>query len=174
MGGDSSPRPTVSERLTQGAASLVEKTRANWKARQEAKAKEAPKKAPGKILSAREAEDLRETYTQALMGLFDFADQGIKFTTGGHEDPEIWSTIDEGDLGLIVDSRLLAAQHSAKAAASVRRTIAWYQKAAVYVIVGPRLWQTLAFYAEHGVDIPLHIRRPKRKLRVVTAEGSSA
>jgi hypothetical protein len=125
------------------------------------------------MLSEREAEELREEYQQALIGMFGFMDDGIKFTTGGHQDPDIWNTIDDGDIKIIVDARLQAAQHSARAAASVRRTIAWYQKAAVYVIIGPRLWQTLQYYSEHGIDIPIKVRRP-RKLRAVPPVESSA
>lgn len=125
-------------------------------------------------MSEKEAEEIRETYTQALIGIFGFSDDLIKATSGGHQDPEIWATIDDGDIQIIVDARLTAAQHSAKAAASVRRTIAWYQKAAVYVIIGPRMWQTLQFYSEHGFDLPIKVRR-KRKLKVVpTVESSVA
>lgn len=117
-------------------------------------------------MSDKEADELRVTYTQALRALFDFADDTIKFTSGGHEDPDIWKTIDDDDLTVMVTARLNQAKHSAKAAASVHRTIALYQRAAVYIIVGPRCWQTLVWYTDHGFDVPIDLRR-RRKLRVV-------
>lgn len=118
-------------------------------------------------MSAREAEELREVYTQALIGMFGFMDSGIKFTTGGHQEPDIWATIDDGDIKIIVDTRLSAAQHSARAAAGVRRTINWYQQVAIYMILGPRIWMTLEYYSKQGFDLPINFRRPRRKMRVV-------
>lgn len=157
--------------MLKGAGRVVDKGKKAVKERLEAK--DTPAAKPGKPMSDREAEELRETYTQALRALFDFADDTIKFTSGGHEDPEIWSTVDDDDLSLIVTARLNQAKHSAKVAASVHRTISLYQRAAVYIVVGPRCWQSLVWYADHGFDLPVNLRK-RRKLRVVKQQQQKA
>lgn len=121
-------------------------------------------------MSEKEAEEAKEIYFQALKAIFGFTDDLIRFTSGGHAEVEIWSTIDDDDVGVIVNTRLQAARVSARAANSVRRTIYAYQQIAIYIIVGPRVWQTLQHYSEFGLDIPIKFRR-KRRMRVVHEQG---
>lgn len=124
-------------------------------------------------MTEREAADIREDYEQALLGIWGFTDDGLKFVTGGHKDPEIWTTIDPGDLKIIVDSRLRKAQRNAKVAASVHRTIDLYEQGAVYLILGPRMWQSLQFIAENGLEVPLkNPFRKRRRMRVVPSTES--
>lgn len=118
---------------------------------------------------------MREEYTQARRAMFDLMDDGIKFTSGGHQEPDIWKTIDDGDIKLLVDAKLARAQHSVRAATEVRRTLDWYQRIAEYTIIVPRVIQTVQYYSDHGFDMPIKLRRPKRsKIRVVTADEKSA
>lgn len=151
-----------------GAKDFVQNTRENFRERAEAR----PKKMTS-AMSKKEAEEIRDTYFQALSGIFGLMDDVIRYTSGGHEQPEIWSTIDDDDINQIVEARLTRAQHSARAAYSVRRTIAWYQQAIIAIIVGPRLWQTMQWYTEHGVDLPVKFRR-KRRMRVVDGQAQRA
>lgn len=149
-----------------GAAQLVEKTKENLSARKAEKKDKPPSvKRP---LSEREAEDLKETYHQALAGIFELTDQGIKYTSGGHEDVQIWSGIDDADIAIIVEHRLRAARHSVRAARGVQRTIWFWENINVGMILIPRFWATWAFYADHGFDVPLKLRR-RRKLKAVSA-----
>lgn len=151
----------------------MKKTKENLAERKEQQKLSDKPKSAGRPLSEKEAEELRETYTLALSSIFNFMDDGIRFTTGGHQEPDIWSSIDDDDLKIIVDARLRAATLSAKDAAKVKRTIRYWEKTATYVIVLPRVWQTLQFYSEHGLDIPIKMRR-RRKLKVVAADERGA
>ena len=152
-----------------GAANFVERTKENLQERHEEKKKEKASK-PGRPLTAAEAEELHDTYHQALAGLFEMSDQVIHWTAGGkdtREAVEIWSTIDDDDIDIIVEVRLQDARTSARAAAGVRRTIAAYRKIKIGGIVLPRAFQTIALYSEEGIDIPLHLPKKRRKLRTV-------
>lgn len=128
------------------------------------------------MLSESEADDLREEYTQARRAMFDLLDDGIRWTTGGHQAPDIWATIDDGEISVIVEAKLAAAKHNERAAVEVRKTIEWYQKIAVYTIVVPRVIQTVQYYSDHGFDMPIKVRRPRKqpKMRVVNADKESA
>lgn len=144
------------------AAKAIEKTKENL-----ARSKEERPPSVKRPLTKSEAEELREVYTQALTGVFEFADKAITFTNGAHQEVEIWSTIDEHDIGIIVDVRLSAAQQSVSAARSVKRTIWAWRHAAIGMILGPRFIQTWQVYADSGFDMPVKLRRPPKKLKVV-------
>src|SRR6185437_6101890 len=114
------------------------------------KPREKAPKGPGRKMSEREAAEIREDYEQALLGIWGFLDDGLALVTRGHKQPDIWRTIDDGDLKLIVDQKLRQAQRSPKAAKQVYTTIDYFQRGAVYLIYGPRMWQSLQFLAEQG------------------------
>lgn len=155
--------------MLRGAASFVEKTKENF----QKQADEKPRKSPGKTLSQREADDLRAEYTQARRAVFDLLDDAIKWTTPGHREPNIWKTIDDADLKILVDAKLARATHSVRAASEVRRTIEFHQRVAELMIVGPRFFETVQVYQDLGFELPFKIRWPKRsrtRMRVVNAD----
>lgn len=156
-----------------GAASFVEKTKENFQKQKDDK----PPRKPGKTLSEREADDLREEYTQARRAIFDMLDDCIKWTTPGHREPDIWKTIDDADLKILVDAKLARATHSVRAASEVRRTIDFYQRIAELTIIGPRFLQTLQLYQDLGFELPFKIRWParsKRKPRMTVVDADKA
>lgn len=173
--GDLRGEGTIGDKLLKGAASFVEKTKENFQKQQQS---DKPPKKPGKTLSDREADDLYEEYFQARRAVFNMMDDVIKWTTPGHKEPDIWNTIDDADLKIMVNAKLARAKYSVRAASEVRRTIEFYQRIAELVIVGPRLLQTIQLYQDLGFELPFKIRWPARKRRprmtVVDADKTKA
>lgn len=121
-----------------------------------------PKQQP---LTARQAEGLREKLTLAYIHLFRGTDDIIRVTNGSHEFIPIWSAIDDSDISILVDARLRDAQRSARQATVVLRIIDMWEKAAEFMIIAPRVYQTYKVYSDYGFDIPSPRKARKRVKR---------
>ena len=106
-------------------------------------------------MSDREAKAIRAELISAILMYSDLADDAISATNRDRAHAQIWSTMTEADAGVLADLNLDLAKRSAMAAQAVRGIVKTRRYVNAGLIVVPRAWQTVEFYAQHGVAIPL-------------------
>lgn len=106
------------------------------------------------IMSASEAEELREDLEKALIEGFELVDKVVTGTLKNHPALEIWSDIDDGDIAFLADMRLRAAQRSEKAAIAVRYMVQLHEQVRLGSILVPRFIKTWQAYMEFGFEVP--------------------
>jgi len=116
---------------------------------------EAPKKTvrTGKRISDAEGMKLRPKLIATILWTSEHADNFLEATTKGHEEVEIWSSIDETEAEILADFMIERGKQSEVVAGYVRRSIALYDQLKIVVIVAPRLYKTLLLYLKRGISI---------------------
>lgn len=106
------------------------------------------------VMSLAEATNLRDTYEDALIELFNLLDKGISGTTPGHPNVVIWSDMDDAQIGLIASSMLTLSQSREEVAVMVRQTVNIYQHGKLLTILGPRFYKMYMHYFMFGFEMP--------------------
>lgn len=105
-------------------------------------------------MSSAEANTMRMKMYDTCVGVFQFMDDSLQMMVEGHEKVEIWSTIDDSDIFVIVDRLLTNAQKSAAVAVQVRRVIWLWEQARIGTILMPRAVQSFQLLQTKGWTLP--------------------
>ena len=103
-----------------------------------------------KKLTDKEAKDLAVPLAKTLQTLGGYVDEVITFTNAEQAKAKIWSTITFDEWKIIADMLIEDGKKSGIIATAIRGTVSAYQRLQAGLIIGPRLWETYQFYAEHG------------------------
>lgn len=125
--------------------------------------RESPKQAEftgrGKTLSEKEALDLFEPFTAALMDFGVYADKGLRLSTPLSEDEDIWGNLTQDEAESLAKPLLQWGQRSPEVAFAVRTAVHVKDYAALLVIIGPRVMRTEQVIRQARA-LP---KRPRRK-----------
>ena len=103
-----------------------------------------------KKLSDKEARDLSVPLAKSLQTLGGYADEVISFTNGDQAEAKIWRKITLDEWKIIADMLIEDGKRSGVIATAIRGLVSAYQRLQAGLILGPRLWETYQFYADHG------------------------
>lgn len=103
-----------------------------------------------KPLSVKEAKDLALPLAKTLQTIGGYVDEVITFTNGEQAEAKIWRKITLDEWQIIADMLIEDAKKSGIIATAIRGTVSAYQRLQAGLIIGPRLWETYQFYADHG------------------------
>lgn len=103
-----------------------------------------------KPLTKTEADLLRPGLHKALKAYWRYSDEAITHTNRERAEARIWREIDDEDTATLVALLLTTSMRSVAAAQIVRGISGLWRYVEVGVILGPRFYQTVRFYAEHG------------------------
>lgn len=134
-------------------------------ASQPQKPKEQPLKVKRGVMSASEAEEIREDLEGALIEGFDLMDKLIINTTKGHpQGLAVWSDMDDADIARLANWRLRRAQVSEKSAVATRTLVAMREQVQIGLILVPRFWKTWQAYMDWGFEMPGAQLRMRQKI----------
>jgi hypothetical protein len=105
-------------------------------------------------MSTIEANAMRQKLYQAFVGFFGFIDDFLKMIVDGHEKVEIWSTIEDVDIYVMVDRALINAQKSVVVAQNIRRAVWLWDQVQIGTILGPRFVESWQLLSTKGFSIP--------------------
>src|SRR2546430_2610834 len=103
-----------------------------------------------KPLSEKEAQDIREPLKAASADYFVYADELIYATHKAHKQVNIWSSIDDEELDILVDVWIARAKKSVKSANHVAGIINRHNELKIGLILAPRFYQTFRVYVDGG------------------------
>lgn len=106
------------------------------------------------VMSTVEANANRERLYNTFVGAFAFIDESLQLLTGSTEKVEIWSSIDDADILVMVDRALMNAQKSVAVAQNIRKIIWLWDQVQIGTILMPRFIQTFQLLATKGFSIP--------------------
>ena len=130
-----------------------------------------------KPLSSKEAGEIRQPLIDAMGDYFHYADELMSGTSANGAEAEIWSSIDDEELGILVDAWLARAQKDPIAAHYAVQAVNSHYKLKIGMILAPRFYQTFRFYVDNGIRSPFPAQRRKqrekrrRPLSVVTRDN---
>lgn len=101
-------------------------------------------------LTDKEAKDLLKPFASALSEIGRYVDEVISITNGDAAKAKIWSTISKDEWEVVAAMLIEDGKKSGIIAVAVRATASAYTRLQVGLIVLPRLYETYAFYADHG------------------------
>lgn len=101
-------------------------------------------------MTKKEADDLLPKVKGLIEFVFRYIDKGISISNRDQATAEIWSEIDEEDVGIIAGHLVDMAQASRFVATAVRRMSNSYRLLQIGLITTPRFIQTAQFYSAHG------------------------
>lgn len=107
-------------------------------------------KATDKPFTAKEAEEL---YGELCEGLYDYCqalDWALSHANRNHAQAEIWSAMDDDDLGALADLLILRGQRSARAAVMVKHIIEFRYYLTSGVLTVDKVIESIAFIAHNG------------------------
>ena len=103
-----------------------------------------------KTLTEKEAKDLLKPFSSALAEIGKYVDEVISITNADAAQAKIWSTITRDEWEVVAAMLIEDGKKSGIIAVAVRATASAYTRLQVGLIVLPRLYETYAFYADHG------------------------
>ena len=103
-----------------------------------------------KPLTQKEANELLPKMKDIIKAFGKYMDQGITQTNRERAEAKIWRTLDAEEIDVIATHLVEMAQGSKLVATAVRRVTNGWRLLQLGLITGPRFWQTVAFYREHG------------------------
>ncbi len=116
-------------------------------------------KKEGKVLSDKEVERLREPLRSALRDDATYGDQALWEYSKDPTKPQIWSNLDDEEIGLYVEMFLRRGQRSPQAAEFVYNVIDGADYFSIFVITIPRIIQSI----EQARKRP---KKPKRERKL--------
>lgn len=87
---------------------------------------------------------------KTLKTIGGYADEVITFTNGDQAEARIWRKITLDEWQIIADMLIEDGKKNGVIATAIRGTVSAYQRLQAGLILGPRLWETYQFYADHG------------------------
>lgn len=87
---------------------------------------------------------------KTLQTLAGYADEVISFTNSEQAEAKIWRKITLDEWKIIADMLIEDGKKSGVIATAIRGMVSAYQRLQAGLIIGPRLWETYQFYADHG------------------------
>lgn len=103
-----------------------------------------------KTLTEKEAKDLLKPFSSALAEIGKYLDEVMSITNADAAQAKIWSTITKEEWDVVAAMLIEDGKQSGIIAVAVRATASAYTRLQVGLIVLPRLYETYAFYADHG------------------------
>ncbi len=116
-----------------------------------------------KPLSAKEAEEIRQPLIDALADYFKYGDELMSGTSANGVQAMIWSSIDDEELGILIDAWLARARVDSTAAYYAVAAVNNHYKLKIGLILAPRFYQTFKFYVDNGMRSPFPAQRRKQQ-----------
>lgn len=104
----------------------------------------------GEVLGEDEAAQLRPMLLEAVTKYTEWFDDFISNTNRARVSVEIWSTMPDDEIAVLVDASLSYARKHAAGAAAVRNIAVGWGYVKVGVILAPRFFATMHAYAQNG------------------------
>jgi hypothetical protein len=124
------------------------------------------KEKPGirnKPLSQKEAEEIRQPLIDAMGDYFHYADELMTGTSANGAEAAIWGSIDDEEIGILIDAWLARARTDSRAAYFAVQAVNGHYKLKIGLILAPRFYQTFQFYVDNGMRSPMpSVRRRQR------------
>jgi hypothetical protein len=124
------------------------------------------KEKPGirnKPLSQKEADEIREPLISAMGDYFHYADELMTGTSANGAEAAIWGSIDDEEIGILIDAWLARARTDSRAAYFAVQAVNGHYKLKIGLILAPRFYQTFQFYVDNGMRSPMpNVRRRQR------------
>lgn len=124
------------------------------------------KEKPGirnKPLSHKEAEEIRDPLIAAMGDYFHYADELMSGTSANGAEAAIWGSIDDEEIGILIDAWLARAKQDSRAAYFAVQAVNGHYKLKIGLILAPRFYQTFQFYVDNGMRSPMpNVRRKQR------------
>lgn len=102
------------------------------------------------MLSAGEIGKLRAALSNLLRKAAELTDDAMTHTNRRHATAEIWSTLDDQEIAILVDFILERGETSIAAAQVARGLADLWDRAAVAAVLGPKLIMSVIFYRLNG------------------------
>lgn len=113
--------------------------------------KPAPGREPPKVLSEKDANELRVPLKEALAKYSSYFDQFLWALTKGHEQQDIWGSMDDTDLTILADTWIRIGRRNPKQGARVRNVVRYYDEViGPGLITVPRIVATFQYIIVHG------------------------
>lgn len=109
-----------------------------------------PNTGPAAVLSAGEIGKLRAALSNLLRKAAELTDDAMTHTNRRHATAEIWSTLDDQEIAILVDFILERGETSIAAAQVARGLADLWDRAAVAAVLGPKLIMSVIFYRLNG------------------------
>lgn len=104
----------------------------------------------GPVLTPEEASTFRPVVIECLTQYTDWLDDGISHTNRKRTPAVIWSSMDDSEITVLADALLTYARKHAAGALFVRKVVVGWSYVRVGLIIAPRFFATMQFYAENG------------------------
>lgn len=109
----------------------------------------------GEVLSPEEAGAFRPVLIDCLTQYTDWLDDAITHTNRKGADAEIWSTMTTDEITILADAMLAYGRKHVLGAIATRQIVVSWGYVKIGVIVAPRFFATMRFYAENGFGFPM-------------------
>lgn len=106
-----------------------------------------------KKLNDTEAIKIRPKLIEFFKWSSDHLDEFIQATTKGHQSVEIWSTLEEEEIEILVDFLIQRGKTNPETAQLVRNMSVLMDRIKLAVIIVPRMYQTALTYINRGISI---------------------
>jgi len=116
-----------------------------------------------KPLSSKEAEDIRQPLIDAVGDYFHYLDELGSGTSANGAQMMIWGTIDDEEIGMLIDAWLARAQKDPRYARYAVIAVNKHYELKVAMILAPRFYQTFRFYVDNGIRSPFPATRRKQR-----------
>lgn len=118
-----------------------------------------------KPLSAKQAEEIRQPLIDAMADYFKYADELMSGTNASGVEAMIFQTIDDEEIGILVDAWLTRAQEDPAVANAVVQAVNLHYKFKVGLILLPRFYKAFQFYVDNGIRSPFPAARRKQNAK---------
>ncbi len=116
-----------------------------------------------KPLSAKKAEEIRQPLIDAIIDYFKYTDELMSGTSANGVQAQIWSTIDDEEIGILIDAWLARARVDERMAGYAVAAVNNHYKLKIGLILAPRFYQTFRFYVDNGMRSPFPAQRRKQR-----------